>query len=92
MTMTAHSTEHLVRSTGDAPGAPQLAATVLIIEDEARIRAVVHDAISDIAGQWLEAATGAEGIAMAAMLQPDVIILDLGLPDMDGVAVCTRSE
>jgi two-component system KDP operon response regulator KdpE len=62
---------------------------MLLIEDDAHIRAVVRDVAEDLAGRWLEAATGTEGIALSAMERPDLVILDLGLPDMDGVGVCT---
>jgi two-component system KDP operon response regulator KdpE len=67
---------------------PQLRVTILIIEDEAHIRAVVRDAAADLAHRWLEAATGVDGISLCAIERPDLVILDLGLPDMDGIAVC----
>lgn len=62
---------------------------MLLIEDDAQIRRVVRDVAEDLATRWLEAATGAEGIALSAMERPDLVILDLGLPDMDGIGVCT---
>lgn len=74
----------------EPPSVPRLPITMLLIEDEAPIRAVVRDAVGDLADRWLEASTGTEGIASAAIERPDLVILDLGLPDMDGVGVCTR--
>lgn len=68
---------------------PQVPVTMLLIEDDAHIRAVVRDVAADLAGRWLEATTGAEGIALSAMERPDLVILDLGLPDMDGIGVCS---
>ena len=67
---------------------PKLLVTVLLIEDEAQIRAVVRDAAADLAQRWLEASSGVEGISLCAIERPDLIILDLGLPDMDGIGVC----
>src|SRR5688572_9628972 len=61
---------------------------MLIIEDEADIRAVVRDAATDLAHRWLEAATGVNGTSVCAIERPDLVILDLGLPDIDGLAVC----
>lgn len=71
------------------PPIPQLPVTMLLIEDDAHIRAVVRDVAEDLAERWLEAATGAEGIALSEMERPDLVILDLGLPDIDGFGVCT---
>jgi two-component system KDP operon response regulator KdpE len=62
--------------------------TLLIIEDDSDIRGVVGKALEQDAGQVLQAATGAEGIDLAAAAQPDLVILDLGLPDARGIEVC----
>ena len=62
--------------------------TVLVIDDEPQIRRVVRNAFKDNAARVLEAATGAEGIDLAAAEHPDLVILDLGLPDIVGVDVC----
>ncbi len=64
--------------------------TVLVIEDEQKIRDVVRDALSEPADRWFDAGTGADGLAIAAAEHPDLIVLDLGLPDMDGIEVCRR--
>jgi two-component system KDP operon response regulator KdpE len=62
--------------------------TVLVIDDEPQIRRVVRNALDEPGTRVLEAATGHEGIDLAAAHRPDLIVLDLGLPDMEGAAVC----
>lgn len=62
--------------------------TLLVIDDEPQIRRVIRNAFKENADRFLEAATGAEGIDLAASERPDLIILDLGLPDVLGVDVC----
>ncbi len=64
--------------------------TVLVIEDEQKIRAIVRDALCEPADRWFDAGTGGEGLAIAVAEHPDLIVLDLGLPDMDGLDVCRR--
>ena len=64
--------------------------TVLVIEDEQKIRDIVREALSEPADTWLDAGTGAEGLALARGKDPDLIILDLGLPDADGLDVCRQ--
>jgi two-component system KDP operon response regulator KdpE len=64
------------------------APVVLVIDDEPQIRRVVRNAVEPGMGAVLEAGTGREGIDMAAAERPQLVVLDLGLPDMDGVAVC----
>jgi len=62
---------------------------VLVVDDEHPIRRFLNASLS---GQYLvlEAATGADALSVTAAERPDVIILDLGLPDMDGVEVARR--
>src|SRR5687767_12563624 len=60
---------------------------VLVIEDEPHIRRAVRNALSDVAGEVLEAETGARGIDIAAASRPALIVLDLGLPDLPGLDV-----
>ena len=59
---------------------------ILIVDDERPIRRFLN---ASLGGQYtvLEAATGAEAIAAVVTGRPDVVILDLGLPDMDGLEV-----
>ena len=63
---------------------------VLVIEDEPSIRRVVQDALRDVATDMLEAPSGEDGLRVAAAERPDLIVLDLGLPDMEGIDVCRR--
>jgi two-component system KDP operon response regulator KdpE len=60
---------------------------VLAIEDEAQIRRFLRTSLIAKGYEVLEAETGQDGIAQAATARPDCIILDLGLPDMDGAEV-----
>jgi two-component system, OmpR family, KDP operon response regulator KdpE len=64
------------------------ARAVLVIEDDAPIRRALRHALADVAERVLEAATGQAGIDLAAAERPELIILDLGLPDVPGLAVC----
>ncbi len=79
----------------EAPGPPPIppregaaGLTGLIVDDEPQIRRVVKRALEGEVGRMLEAATGGEGIDLAAAEEPGLIVLDLGLPDMPGVEVC----
>lgn len=64
--------------------------TVLVIEDEQKIRDIVRAALGEPTDTWLDAGTGAEGLALARSENPDLIILDLGLPDAHGLDVCRQ--
>ena len=64
------------------------AASILIIDDEPQIRVAVRDALREVADRIGEAATGAEGLHAAASERPELVVLDLGLPDTAGVDVC----
>lgn len=63
---------------------------ILVIDDEPQILRALRTILEAKRFQVSTAATGEHGLAIAASEQPDVIILDLGLPDMDGVQVCAR--
>ena len=60
--------------------------TVLVIEDDERNRTLARDVLGAAGFLVLEAATAAEGIALAIEHTPDVILMDLRLPDMGGTA------
>ena len=64
------------------------ASTLLIIDDEPQIRRAVRHAVERDVDRVLEAATGRDGLDLAAAERPDLVVLDLGLPDMSGSAVC----
>jgi two-component system KDP operon response regulator KdpE len=63
---------------------------VLIVDDELQIRRLLRLTLEDAGYEVREAATGQQGIGEAVQAQPDVIILDLGLPDLPGVEVLKR--
>ncbi len=63
---------------------------ILVVEDEAPIRRFLKAALEAQGFKLLEATTGAQAIALAASHQPDIILLDLGLPDFDGLEVIRR--
>jgi two-component system KDP operon response regulator KdpE len=63
---------------------------VLVIDDERAIRRLLRASLSAHGYQVLEATSGREGLDAAASERPDLIILDLGLPDLDGVDVTRR--
>ena len=64
--------------------------TVLVIEDEAQIRRFLRATLMAHGYQLLEATTAQEGLVQAATRQPEIVILDLGLPDLDGLEVTRR--
>jgi two-component system KDP operon response regulator KdpE len=64
--------------------------TALVIDDELQIRRLLRVCLEAKGYRVSEAASGQEGITQAAQYPPDIVILDLGLPDMDGVAVLKR--
>jgi two-component system KDP operon response regulator KdpE len=64
--------------------------TALVIDDESQIRRAVSHALADDFAEILEAATGAEGLDLVRREKPTLIILDLGLPDMTGLAACAE--
>jgi two-component system, OmpR family, KDP operon response regulator KdpE len=79
-------------SAGDT-GAARPSATgpvVLVIEDEPPIRRFLRPTLTSQGYRLVESETGEDGLLQAATRQPDLVILDLGLPDMDGLQVIRR--
>jgi two-component system, cell cycle response regulator DivK len=66
---------------------PSDAPLVLIVDDNEKNRKLAREVLRAAGLRTLEAATGDETIALAALHRPDVILLDLRLPDMDGTDV-----
>ena len=65
-------------------------ATVLIIDDEVQIRRLLRRTLEQEGYKVLLVENGREGLAHAGTDRPDVVVLDLGLPDMDGLEVLTE--
>lgn len=63
---------------------------ILVIDDEPQILRAMRTILTEKQFKVTTANRGEEGLALAAANEPDLIILDLGLPDIDGVEVCTR--
>ena len=63
---------------------------ILIIDDEVQIRRLLEITLSANGYKIAEAATGKDGLSLAASLNPLLIILDLGLPDMDGLEIIKK--
>jgi len=63
---------------------------ILVIDDEAQILRALRTILTAKGFRVSVASRGEEGLTMAAAQPPDLIILDLSLPDMDGVEVCAR--
>ena len=77
-------------SSSGPSGQPAKGPTVVVIEDEPQMRRFLRAALVSLGYRFHEAATGQDGLAEAATRQPDVIILHLGLPDLDGLEIIRR--
>ncbi|GHC23086.1 DNA-binding response regulator [Kushneria pakistanensis] len=69
---------------------------ILIVDDEFQIRRFLRISLASQGHEVIEAATGGEGLVRAIGDQPDLVLLDLGLPDIDGrevlQAICSQSD
>src|SRR5580692_7015607 len=64
------------------------AGCILVVDDEFQIRRALKNALREVSDRVVEAETGVAGIDLAATEHPDLVVLDLGLPDMAGADVC----
>ena len=67
-----------------------MTARVLVVDDDAQIRRFLTIALEAHGFEVFEAIRGADGVALCATAQPQLVILDLGLPDIDGKTVVAR--
>src|ERR1700674_5759444 len=67
-----------------------MTATVLLVEDERKLRDFVRSYLERAGFTVLSTGSGAEAITMAADAAPDLVVLDLGLPDVSGEAVAAE--
>jgi two-component system KDP operon response regulator KdpE len=63
---------------------------VLVVEDEPQMRRFLRVSLASAGYEVVESETGADGLAQAAARTPDIVLLDLGLPDQDGLNVTAR--
>ncbi len=74
----------------DSTTAPPGGFLVLVVEDDEPMRRLLRVTLTVNGYRVIEATTGAEALAFAQSRRPDLVILDLGLPDLDGVAIVQR--
>ena len=72
------------------PAAPKPLTVVLVIDDEPQIRRLLRVTLEANGCAVFDAVTGQDGIVQAAQIRPEVILLDLGLPDLEGLEVLKR--
>ena len=65
-------------------------STVLIVEDNAKNMKLVRDLLQHAGHRTLEAETGTAGLALALKERPDLVLMDIQLPDIDGTTVLAR--
>src|SRR3954470_11966574 len=63
---------------------------LLVVEDDAQMRKFLRTSLASHGYRLVETMNGAEGLLQAASYNPDLILLDLGLPDIDGLVVTKR--
>src|SRR5919197_2232862 len=67
-----------------------MSARVLVVEDQEDNRRIVRDLLSSAGYQIVEAVSGEEGVSLAEREQPDLILMDIQLPDLDGYEATRR--
>lgn len=64
--------------------------TILVVEDDSSVRSLITTTLKAHGYKFLTAANGEMAVMMASSHNPDIMLLDLGLPDIDGVEVIRR--
>ncbi len=72
----------------EAMRSPKSLPVILIVDDEVQVRRALSDSLMSLPARVLEARTGAEALSTALSESPDLVVLDLGLPDRQGLDVC----
>lgn len=67
-----------------------MAHRILVVEDDPHIREIIRFALAKAGMDVFEARDGAEALTSAEAKSPDLIVLDIGLPELDGLEVCRR--
>jgi CheY-like chemotaxis protein len=90
MSAATRSTPPTASSTATAPARETFAPTILVIEDYSDTRELLSALLQSNGYNVVEAEDGIEGILKAGWLYPDLILMDLSLPEMDGVEAAAR--
>src|SRR5258707_6175785 len=75
------------RDGGGRAGSRRMATSVLVVEDEQKLRELVRSYLERAGFAVLSTGSGAEAISLACSARPDLVVLDLGLPDVPGESV-----
>ena len=67
-----------------------MSARILVIEDQEDNRRILRDLLTSAGYEMIEAATGEEGVAAAETHRPDLILMDIQLPGLDGYEAARR--
>ena len=67
-----------------------MSTRILVVEDQADNRRILRDLLSSVGYEILEAVTGDEGVTLATSQHPDLILMDMQLPGMDGYEATRR--
>jgi CheY-like chemotaxis protein len=67
-----------------------LKARVLVVDDEPNVRTILCNYLRDAEYDTLEACNGAEAVDAALRTRPEIVLMDVTMPEMDGLAACTR--
>ena len=65
---------------------------VLVVEDQEDNRRILRDLLTSAGYEMIEAVTGEEGLAMARTHRPDLILMDIQLPELDGYETSRRDQ